>query len=65
MGDGITIGLLHPGEMGAAVGECLVGAGHRVLWVPAGAARPPRRGPVRLGWLARTEGWPRWCGVRA
>jgi 3-hydroxyisobutyrate dehydrogenase-like beta-hydroxyacid dehydrogenase len=35
MGD-ITIGLLHPGEMGAAVGQCLVGAGHRVLWAPAG-----------------------------
>jgi 3-hydroxyisobutyrate dehydrogenase-like beta-hydroxyacid dehydrogenase len=35
MGD-VTIGLLHPGEMGAAVGQCLVGAGHRVLWVPEG-----------------------------
>lgn len=31
-----TIGLLHPGEMGAAVGKCLAGAGHRVLWVPEG-----------------------------
>jgi 3-hydroxyisobutyrate dehydrogenase-like beta-hydroxyacid dehydrogenase len=27
-----TVGLLHPGEMGAAVGRCLVEAGHRVLW---------------------------------
>ena len=36
MGDVITIGLLHPGEMGAAVGECLVDAGHRVLWWPEG-----------------------------
>jgi 3-hydroxyisobutyrate dehydrogenase-like beta-hydroxyacid dehydrogenase len=35
MGD-VTIGLLHPGEMGAAVGECLVRAGHRVLWAPEG-----------------------------
>ena len=35
MGD-ITIGLLHPGEMGAAVGQCLAGAGHRVLWAPEG-----------------------------
>ncbi len=35
MGD-TTIGLLHPGEMGAAVGQCLAGAGHRVLWVPEG-----------------------------
>jgi 3-hydroxyisobutyrate dehydrogenase-like beta-hydroxyacid dehydrogenase len=31
-----TIGLLHPGEMGAAVGQCLVTAGHQVLWLPAG-----------------------------
>jgi len=35
MGD-ITIGLLHPGEMGAAVGRCLVRAGHTVLWSPDG-----------------------------
>jgi 3-hydroxyisobutyrate dehydrogenase-like beta-hydroxyacid dehydrogenase len=32
----ITIGLLHPGEMGAAVGQCLARAGHRVLWDPTG-----------------------------
>ncbi|MBV9382358.1 MAG: DUF1932 domain-containing protein [Streptosporangiaceae bacterium] len=31
-----VIGLLHPGEMGAAIGRCLVGAGHTVLWDPAG-----------------------------
>ena len=31
-----TAGLLHPGEMGAAVGQCLAGAGHQVLWVPEG-----------------------------
>jgi 3-hydroxyisobutyrate dehydrogenase-like beta-hydroxyacid dehydrogenase len=31
-----TIGLLHPGEMGAAVGQCLTAAGHQVLWVPEG-----------------------------
>jgi 3-hydroxyisobutyrate dehydrogenase-like beta-hydroxyacid dehydrogenase len=27
-----VIGLLHPGEMGAAVGQCLAGTGHTVLW---------------------------------
>jgi 3-hydroxyisobutyrate dehydrogenase-like beta-hydroxyacid dehydrogenase len=31
-----TIALLHPGEMGAAVGACLVGRGHRVLWTSQG-----------------------------
>jgi 3-hydroxyisobutyrate dehydrogenase-like beta-hydroxyacid dehydrogenase len=34
------IGLLHPGEMGAAVAGCLTGRGYQVLWVPAG------RGPA-------------------
>lgn len=34
------IGLLHPGEMGAAVAGCLVAAGHLVLWASAG------RGPA-------------------
>jgi len=38
----ITIGLLHPGEMGAAVGKCLAGAGHRVLWDPAGRSAATR-----------------------
>jgi 3-hydroxyisobutyrate dehydrogenase-like beta-hydroxyacid dehydrogenase len=32
----LTIGLLHPGEMGAAVGRCLTGAGHEVLWASEG-----------------------------
>jgi 3-hydroxyisobutyrate dehydrogenase-like beta-hydroxyacid dehydrogenase len=32
----ITIGLLHPGEMGAAVGQCLTSVGHMVLWCPEG-----------------------------
>jgi 3-hydroxyisobutyrate dehydrogenase-like beta-hydroxyacid dehydrogenase len=34
-----TIGLLHPGEMGAAVGGCLVSVRHTVLWDPAGRSR--------------------------
>jgi 3-hydroxyisobutyrate dehydrogenase-like beta-hydroxyacid dehydrogenase len=32
----ITVGLLNPGEMGAAVGKCLTGHGHRVLWASDG-----------------------------
>jgi 3-hydroxyisobutyrate dehydrogenase-like beta-hydroxyacid dehydrogenase len=38
----VTIGLLHPGEMGAAVGKCLAGAGHRVLWAPEGRGAETR-----------------------
>jgi 3-hydroxyisobutyrate dehydrogenase-like beta-hydroxyacid dehydrogenase len=34
-----TIGLLHPGEMGAAVGGCLASVGHEVLWDPDGRSR--------------------------
>jgi 3-hydroxyisobutyrate dehydrogenase-like beta-hydroxyacid dehydrogenase len=33
---GIVVGLLHPGEMGAAVGRCLTDAGHTVLWASDG-----------------------------
>jgi 3-hydroxyisobutyrate dehydrogenase-like beta-hydroxyacid dehydrogenase len=33
---GPVIGLLHPGEMGAAVGQCLTGAGYEVLWASEG-----------------------------
>jgi 3-hydroxyisobutyrate dehydrogenase-like beta-hydroxyacid dehydrogenase len=33
---GPVIGLLHPGEMGAAVGRCLTGAGYSVLWASDG-----------------------------
>ena len=31
-----VIGLLHPGEMGAAVGRCLTEAGYTVLWASEG-----------------------------
>lgn len=34
-GDGV-IAVLHPGEMGAAVGRCLTDAGHLVLWASHG-----------------------------
>jgi 3-hydroxyisobutyrate dehydrogenase-like beta-hydroxyacid dehydrogenase len=36
MTDPMIIGLLNPGEMGAAVGQCLTGAGHTVLWASDG-----------------------------
>ncbi len=36
MPSGRVIGLLHPGEMGAAVGQCLTGAGYTVLWASEG-----------------------------
>ncbi len=35
MGTGLTIGLLHPGQMGSAVGAA-ASTGHRVLWISEG-----------------------------
>ena len=32
----MIIGLLHPGEMGAAIGSAWVQAGQQVLWLPSG-----------------------------
>src|SRR5438477_7458526 len=37
-----TAALLHPGEMGAAVGACLVARGLRVLWVSQGRSAATR-----------------------
>jgi len=45
----VTIGLLHPGEMGAAVGQCLTAAGHRVLWVPEGRSAATRERAAAAG----------------
>ena len=32
----MTVGLLHPGEMGAMIGQALCAAGHPVVWASAG-----------------------------
>jgi 3-hydroxyisobutyrate dehydrogenase-like beta-hydroxyacid dehydrogenase len=34
-----TIGVLHPGAMGAAVGGALVSTGHDVIWASAGRSQ--------------------------
>lgn len=54
-----TIALLHPGDMGAALGACLVGRGHHVVWTAEGRsvatrARAAAAGLTDLGSLART-----------
>jgi 3-hydroxyisobutyrate dehydrogenase-like beta-hydroxyacid dehydrogenase len=38
----MAVGLLHPGEMGAAVGENLLLAGHHVLWASEGRSAETR-----------------------
>jgi 3-hydroxyisobutyrate dehydrogenase-like beta-hydroxyacid dehydrogenase len=57
MPSAIVIGLLHPGEMGAAVGRCLTGAGYTVLWAsdgrgPETAARARAAGLADAGTAA-------------
>src|SRR5271163_5055812 len=42
--DGVVrIGILHPGEMGAAIGRLLVGQGHDVLWLASGRSEATAR----------------------
>jgi 3-hydroxyisobutyrate dehydrogenase-like beta-hydroxyacid dehydrogenase len=58
---GTVIGLLHPGEMGAAVGKCLTGRGHPVLWASQGrspetAARARTAGLTDVGSAAELAG---------
>jgi 3-hydroxyisobutyrate dehydrogenase-like beta-hydroxyacid dehydrogenase len=38
----VIVGLLHPGEMGAAVGRVLQGNGHEVLWASEGRSEATR-----------------------
>jgi 3-hydroxyisobutyrate dehydrogenase-like beta-hydroxyacid dehydrogenase len=38
----VNIGLLHPGEMGAAVGEALRAAGHDIVWASEGRSAATR-----------------------
>ena len=53
----MTIGLLHPGEMGAAIGRCLAGAGYQVLWDPEGRSTATRERAEAAGLtgVARAE----------
>ncbi len=60
MGDTV-IGLLHPGEMGAAVAGCLTARGHQVRWVSQGrgpqtAARAARAGLADAGTVTALAG---------
>jgi 3-hydroxyisobutyrate dehydrogenase-like beta-hydroxyacid dehydrogenase len=46
---GETIGVLHPGEMGAAVGACLAGRGVTVLWAARGRSAATARRAAAAG----------------
>ncbi len=44
-----TVGLLHPGEMGATVGTTVVGGGARVLWASEGRSNATRSRALEIG----------------
>ncbi len=46
------VAVLHPGEMGAAVGAALVAAGHEVVWLPEGRSDPTGRRAADAGMVA-------------
>jgi 3-hydroxyisobutyrate dehydrogenase-like beta-hydroxyacid dehydrogenase len=45
----VIVGLLHPGEMGAAVGAALRAAGHEVLWASDGRSEATRARAAGVG----------------
>jgi 3-hydroxyisobutyrate dehydrogenase-like beta-hydroxyacid dehydrogenase len=49
MTDQVIIGILNPGEMGAAVGQCLTSRGHTVLWASAGRSAQTARRAAAAG----------------
>lgn len=52
----MKVGLLHPGEMGAAVGALLTARGHDVLWLPAGRSEATAE-RARAAGLTAAEGF--------
>ena len=44
-----TVGLLHPGEMGSAIGSVLRGRGHRVVWASEGRSTETRKRAEEAG----------------
>jgi 3-hydroxyisobutyrate dehydrogenase-like beta-hydroxyacid dehydrogenase len=50
-----TVGLLHPGQMGAAVGAQLRRAGHTVLWCPDGRGDATQRRALRADLQASAD----------
>ena len=48
----MRVGLLHPGEMGAAIGAVLVEQGHQVLWLPRGRSEGSARRAAEAGLTA-------------
>jgi len=48
-GSKVTVGLLHPGDMGSMVGACAVAAGSRVRWASGGRSAGTRQRAAAAG----------------
>lgn len=59
------IGIVHPGQMGAAVGKVLVDAGHQVAWASAGRSADTRSRAEKAGLtdLSRTAALAGECEI--
>lgn len=51
----MTIAILHPGAMGAAIGRTLVDSGHRTYWLARDRSDATRRRAERAGLLAAAD----------
>jgi len=51
----VNVGLLHPGEMGAAIGDALRASGHDVMWASEGRSDETRARASRLRDVATVE----------
>jgi 3-hydroxyisobutyrate dehydrogenase-like beta-hydroxyacid dehydrogenase len=59
----VIVGLLHPGEMGAAIGAALAGAGHEVVWASGGRSEATRARGAGVRDVRSVEGVVREAGV--
>jgi 3-hydroxyisobutyrate dehydrogenase-like beta-hydroxyacid dehydrogenase len=51
----VIVGLLHPGEMGSAIGNVLVNLGHEVIWASDGRSAATRERASRFRDVASAE----------
>jgi predicted dinucleotide-binding enzyme len=58
----VIVGVLHPGEMGAAIGDALHAGGHDVIWAFEGRSEATRARAAGLRDVATLESEWRWTG---
>ena len=59
----VRVGILHPGEMGAAVGDVLVAGGHAVSWASTGRSAATKARATQLADAGTVESLAHSCDV--